>query len=152
VPKRSHHNMTKRSMTKRSMTKRSMTTRSMTKRSMTKRSMTTRSMTKRSMTKRSMTKRSMTKRSMTTRSMTTLSQAIVRPTVSLRDKYPPRKTEFDILGNKIPMKSFKEFNISIAQAWGYVDTIHPVWAGGGLVTQLSRHEQEAINRLVEDFA
>jgi hypothetical protein len=155
------------------------------------------------MTKRSMTTRSMTTHSMTTHSMTTRSQAIVKPTASLRDKYPPRKTEFDILGNKIPMKSFKECNISITQAWGYVDTIHeliylgdivtndekfdteshddmfsvksywsdmetdlhgPAWLGAGLVTpewldmaasspyKLSRLEQDAINRLIEDFA
>ena len=42
-------------------------------------------------------------------------------TESLRNKYPPRKTEFDILGNKIPMKSFKELSISIALAWEFYD-------------------------------
>jgi hypothetical protein len=71
-------------------------------------------------------KTTMTKRSMTTRSMAT--------------KYPPRKTEFDIQGNQIPMKSFKERNISIAQAWD--ESFY----------EPSRLEQDAIKRLIEDFA
>jgi hypothetical protein len=70
-------------------------------------------------------KTTMTKRSMTTRSMAT--------------KYPPRKTEFDIQGNQIPMKSFKERNISIAQAWD--ESFY----------EPSLLEQDAIKRLIEDF-
>jgi hypothetical protein len=43
-------------------------------------------------------------------------------TRSMTTRYPPRKTEFDIQGNQIPMKSFKERNISIAQAWDDIET------------------------------
>jgi hypothetical protein len=63
-------------------------------------------------------------------------------------KYPPRKIEFDILGNRIPMKSFKERNISIAQAW--VDTT--TWSSKSARFKISLLEQAAIKRLIEDFA
>ena len=61
-------------------------------------------------------------------------------TRSMATKYPPRKTKFDIQGTKIPMKSFKERNISIAQAWDDIET------------KLGFLEQDAIKRLIEDFS